>query len=164
LKRIGILSDTHGYIDDTMLRHFDECIEIWHAGDIGDLATADKIAAFKPLYAVYGNIDNQSVRVSYPLVNRFYCEDVDVLIKHIVGCPGKYDFSLKSSLEDNPPKLLIAGHSHILKVQFDQKHNLLFINPGAAGKSGFHQVRTMARLTIDSDKIKDLEIIELGKR
>lgn len=164
MKRIGILSDTHTYIDDTMLNYFSECSEIWHAGDIGNIETADKIASFKPLKAVFGNIDNHTLRNIYPLINRFYCEEVDVLIKHIVGYPGKYDSTIKETLSDNPPKLLIAGHSHILKVQFDKKHNLLFINPGASGKSGFHQVRTIVRLTIDQKDIKDLEVIELGKR
>lgn len=164
MKRIGILSDTHSYIDDSMLDYFNECDEIWHAGDIGDLQTADKIASFKPLRAVFGNIDNHDLRRSYPLINRFYCEEVEVLIKHIAGYPGKYDNSIKSTLIDSPPKLLIAGHSHILKIQFDKKNDLLFINPGAAGKNGFHQIRTMIRLAIDKQNIKDLEIIELGKR
>jgi len=147
-----------------MLNYFSECSEIWHAGDIGNIETADKIASFKPLKAVFGNIDNHTLRNTYPLVNRFYCEEVDVLIKHIVGYPGKYDSAIRETLSDNPPKLLIAGHSHILKVQFDKKHNLLFINPGASGKSGFHQLRTIVRLTIDQKDIKDLEVIELGKR
>jgi putative phosphoesterase len=164
LKRIGILSDTHTYIDDSMLNFFSECDEIWHAGDIGNIEVANKIAAFKTLRAVYGNIDNHDLRRCFPLINRFFCENVDVLIKHIVGYPGKYDTSIKNSLTENPPKLLIAGHSHILKVQFDKKHNLLFINPGASGKSGFHQVRTMVRLTIDNSDMKNLEVIELGKR
>ena len=164
MKRIGILSDTHSYVDDSILDYFQLCDEIWHAGDIGDIAVADKISAFKPLKAVFGNIDNHTIRITYPLIQCFFCEDVEVLIKHIVGYPGKYDFSIKETLQTNPPRLVIAGHSHILKVQFDKTNDLLFINPGAAGKSGFHKVRTMIRLVIDQAEIKDLEVIELGSR
>lgn len=164
LKRIGILSDTHCYIDEQMLKYLDQCDEVWHAGDIGAIDVADKLAAFRPLRAVYGNIDNHTIRISYPLIQRFNCEEVDVLIKHIVGYPGKYDNSVKEIIRNSPPKLLIAGHSHILKVQFDKKNNLLFVNPGAAGKYGLHKVRTLIRLTIDGTEMKDMEVVELEKR
>jgi uncharacterized protein len=163
MKRIGILSDTHYFIHEDIFRHFELCDEIWHAGDIGSIEVCDKLAAFRPLKAVYGNIDNHDIRSQFPLIQRFKCEKVDVMLKHIVGYPGKYEKSVINILRDNAPKLLIAGHSHILKVQFDKKNNLLFINPGAAGKSGFHQVRTMVRLTIDGQDMKDLEVVEMKK-
>lgn len=162
--RVGILSDTHCHVDDLILRNLESCDEVWHAGDIGNIETADKLTLFKPLKAVYGNIDNHDLRRQFPLVQRFRCEEVDVLIKHIVGYPGKYDAGIRETISANPPQLLIAGHSHILKVQFDKKHNLLFVNPGAAGISGFHQVRTLIRLTIDGSQMKDLEVVELAKR
>jgi uncharacterized protein len=163
MKRIGILSDTHYFIHEDIFRHFELCDEIWHAGDIGSIEVCDKLAAFRPLKAVYGNIDNHDIRSQFPLIQRFKCEKIDVMLKHIVGYPGKYEKSVINILRDNAPKLLIAGHSHILKVQFDKKNNLLFINPGAAGKSGFHQVRTMVRLTIDGQDMKDLEVVEMKK-
>ncbi|MBN2485442.1 MAG: metallophosphoesterase family protein [Bacteroidales bacterium] len=164
MKRIGILSDTHSYIDSTILGYFEACDEIWHAGDIGNSAIAATLAEFKPFRAVYGNIDDQLLRSSYPLVNRFFCEQADVMIKHIVGYPGKYEKQVREILKVNPPKLLIAGHSHILKVQYDTNYNLLYVNPGAAGKSGFHHVRTLVRLTIDKADIKDLEVVEFAHR
>ena len=164
MTRIGILSDTHYQVDDKILKHLEPCDEIWHAGDIGSLEVSDKLAAFKPLKAVYGNIDNHDIRRVWPLINRFQCEDVDVMIKHIVGYPSRYDAGIRETLSNNAPNLLIAGHSHILKVLYDHTHNLLFINPGAAGKQGFHQVRTLVRLTIDGSEMKDLEVVELGKR
>lgn len=164
MKKILLLSDTHGHIDDTILKYVAQADEVWHAGDIGDWIVTETIKKMKPLRAVYGNIDDNKARMEFPLHNRFMCEDVDVLITHIGGYPGKYNPSIKAELASNPPKLFISGHSHILKVIFDKKHNLLHINPGAAGKSGFHQVRTMLRFVIDGDKIKDLEIIEIGKK
>jgi putative phosphoesterase len=163
MKKIGILSDTHYYIGEEIFRHFEPCDEIWHAGDIGSLEVADRLADFKPLRAVFGNIDNHLTRSQYPLIQRFNCEEVDVLMKHIVGYPGKYDKSIFETLKNNSPDLLVAGHSHILKVQFDKVNNFLFINPGAAGKNGFHKVRTLIRLTIDGKEMKDLEIIEMKK-
>ncbi|MBN1117550.1 MAG: metallophosphoesterase family protein [Bacteroidales bacterium] len=164
MKRIGILSDTHYYIDDVILKYFELCDEIWHAGDIGSMEVTDKLSQFRPLKAVYGNIDNHDIRSSFPLIQRFHCEEVDVLIKHIAGYPGRYDKSIQQVIENEPPKLLIAGHSHILKIQYDRKHNMLHINPGAAGKNGFHAVRTLVRLTIDGAEMKDVEVVELGKR
>ncbi len=164
MKRIGILSDTHGLIDDLIFKHLDECDEIWHAGDIGTIEVADQLNLFRPLKAVFGNIDNHTVRGSFPELNSFECENTSVLIKHIVGYPGKYDPRMKDVLVNYSPNLLVAGHSHILKVMFDKKHNLLFINPGAAGKNGFHHLRTLVRLTIDGNEFKDLEVVELGKR
>jgi putative phosphoesterase len=161
LKRIGILSDTHGFLNEEVFSYFEECHEIWHAGDIGTIEVADRLASFRSFKAVYGNIDNHTIRISYPQIQRFMCEDTEVLIKHIVGYPGKYDPGIRETLSTNPPKLLIAGHSHILKVQFDKRNNFLFINPGAAGKSGFHKVSTLVRLTIDGSVMKDLEVIEL---
>ncbi|RZJ59535.1 MAG: metallophosphoesterase [Flavobacterium sp.] len=164
MKKILLLSDTHSHIDEAILKYVRLADEVWHAGDIGNLAVTDALKAEKPLRAVYGNIDDEKARMEFPLNNRFFCEDVDVLITHIGGYPGKYSAAAKAEIEANPPKLFICGHSHILKVQFDKKNDLLHMNPGAAGKYGFHQVRTMLRFEIDGDKIQSLEVIELGKK
>jgi putative phosphoesterase len=163
MKRIGLLSDTHGYWDDRYVKYFSECDEIWHAGDIGTMELADRLAAIKPLRAVYGNIDGGDLRRQFSEKYRFRCEEVEVLIKHIGGYPGHYDASIRGSLFARPPKLFISGHSHILKVLYDQSLQCLHINPGAAGISGFHKVRTLVRFTIDGSEIKDLEVIELGE-
>jgi putative phosphoesterase len=164
MKKILLLSDTHSHIDETILKYVAQADEVWHAGDIGDLVVTDTLKKMKPLRAVYGNIDGDKARMEFPLHNRFMCEGVDVWITHIGGYPGKYNPNIKVEMTTNPPKLFICGHSHILKVMFDKKHNLLHMNPGAVGKSGFQQVRTMLRFVIDGDKIKDLEIIEIGKK
>lgn len=164
LRKILLLSDTHSHIDDVIIKYINHADEVWHAGDIGDLSVTDTIQKLKPLRAVFGNIDDNKARLDFPLINRFFCEKVDVFITHIGGYPGKYNSNIQSILKNNPPKLFICGHSHILKVQFDKSLNLLHINPGACGKSGFHTLRTMVRFVIDADNIKDLEIIELGKR
>ncbi|WP_431242390.1 metallophosphoesterase family protein [Flavobacterium sp. P21] len=164
MTKILLLSDTHSHIDDTILKYVVQADEVWHAGDIGDLNVTDTIKKLKPLRAVYGNIDDAKARLEFPLNNRFMCENVSVWITHIGGYPGKYNPNVREEMTLNPPKLFICGHSHILKVMFDKKNNLLHMNPGAAGKSGFHQMRTMLRFVIDDDKIKDLEIIEIGKK
>lgn len=164
MKKILLISDTHGHMDNQILKYIAQADEIWHAGDIGDLNVTDTIKKHKPLRAVYGNIDNEKARLEFPENNRFLCENVDVLITHIGGYPGKYDRRIKDKLLRNPPKLFICGHSHILKVMWDKKLNLLHMNPGAVGKYGFHAVRTMLRFVIDGDQIRDLEIIELDKR
>lgn len=149
-------------MDDRILHYADEADEVWHAGDIGDLNVTDRIAAKKPLKAVYGNIDNATIRKEFPLNNRFMCEDVDVWITHIGGYPGKYSPAIREEIRKNPPKLFICGHSHILKVMNDKNLHLLHMNPGAAGKQGFHKKRTMLRFKIDKAEIKDLEVIELA--
>ena len=164
MKKILLLSDTHSHIDDDILKYVNLADEIWHAGDIGDLLVTDTLKKHKPLRAVFGNIDDAKSRLDFPLHNRFMCEGVDVWITHIGGYPGKYNPNIREELQKNPPKLFICGHSHILKVQFDKKLNLLHMNPGACGISGFHTVRTMLRFVIDHDKIKDLEIIELASK
>ncbi|MEO8236074.1 MAG: metallophosphoesterase family protein [Flavobacterium sp.] len=164
MKKILLLSDTHSHIDESILKYVNLADEVWHAGDIGNLDVTDAIKKIKPLKAVFGNIDNAEARIEFPLHNRFICENVDVWITHIGGYPGKYNPNIREELQQNPPKLFICGHSHILKVQFDKKLNLLHMNPGACGKSGFHNVRTMLRFVIEGDKIKDLEIIELGSK
>jgi putative phosphoesterase len=164
MKKILLLSDTHSHIDDTILKYVNQADEVWHAGDIGDLAVTSAIKAIKPLKAVYGNIDDDKARMEFPLNNRFMCENVDVWITHIGGYPGKYNQNIRSEIEKNPPKLFICGHSHILKVMMDKKLNLLHMNPGACGVSGFHHVRTMLRFEIDGDKIQNLEVIEIGKK
>ena len=161
MTKIGLLSDTHSYLDEKIFKYFDKCDEIWHAGDIGNIQLADKLSGFKPFRAVYGNIDGQDVRITYPKHLRFKCENVDVWITHIGGYPNNYSKEVKPEIFKNPPKLFISGHSHILKVMYDKKLDLLHINPGAAGKSGFQQVRTFVRFTIDDKNIKDLEVIEL---
>jgi putative phosphoesterase len=164
LKKILLLSDTHSFIDEKILKYIRLADEVWHAGDIGDLTVTDEIKKLKPLRAVYGNIDNDKARMEFTLNNRFFCEGVEVLITHIGGYPGKYNQAIREELKNNPPKLFICGHSHILKVQFDKTLNLLHMNPGAAGISGFHQVRTMLRFEIDGDQIRTLEIIEMEKK
>lgn len=164
MKKILLLSDTHSHIDDTILKYVNQADEVWHAGDIGDLKVTDTIKELKPLRAVFGNIDNNEARQEFPLNNRFMCEGVDVWITHIGGYPGRYSTAVKEEIKVNPPKLFISGHSHILKVQFDKKLDLLHMNPGAAGIHGFHQVRTMLRFEINGKKIEKLEVIELGKR
>lgn len=163
MKRIGLLSDTHGYWDDRYLKYFGECDEIWHAGDIGSVELAGRLAAFRPFRAVYGNIDGQDLRHLYPQVNRFTLEETDVLIKHIGGYPGKYDPSIRGTLLVHPPQLFISGHSHILKVKYDRTLNLLHINPGAAGIYGFHKTRTLVRFSIGQGTFSDLEVIELSE-
>lgn len=164
LRKILLLSDTHGHIDDKILKYVNLADEVWHAGDIGDIEVTDILQKHKPLRGVFGNIDDAKARADFPLHNRFMCEGIDVWITHIGGYPGKYNPNIREELKNNPPKLFICGHSHILKVQFDKNLNLLHMNPGAAGISGFHVVRTMLRFSVNEDKIQDLEIIELGKR
>jgi len=164
MKKIGLLSDTHGYWDDKYYQYFEPCDEIWHAGDIGTTEVAEKLAAFKMFRAVYGNVDGQDLRLLYPEVLRFGCEGMDVLMKHIGGYPGHYDRSIAAKLYAHPPQLFVSGHSHILKVQYDKQLGLLHINPGAAGLSGFHQVRTLVRFEIDGGRVANLEVIELGQR
>lgn len=164
MKKILLLSDTHSHIDDTILKYVKLADEVWHAGDIGDLKVTDTIKKLKPLRAVFGNIDNHEARLEFHLNNRFLCEGVSVLITHIGGYPGKYSPAIREEITQNPPKLFICGHSHILKVMFDKKLNCLHMNPGAAGISGFHQKRTMLRFEIDGDKIQSLEIIEIGDK
>ena len=162
MTKLGLISDTHSYLDDAVFKHFENCDEIWHAGDFGSIEVADKLAAFKPFRGVYGNIDGGDIRKAYPENLRFKCENVDVWITHIGGYPDRYSPLVKPEIYANPPQLFICGHSHILKVIFDKKINCLHINPGAAGKQGWQKVRTLIRFAIDDDKIKDLQIIELG--
>lgn len=164
LVKILLLSDTHGYIDDQILKFVKQADEVWHAGDIGDLKVTDAIALLKPIRAVYGNIDNAKIRNEFSLDNEFIIENIKVFMTHIGGYPNRYDVRIKEKLASDPPELFISGHSHILKVMPDKKLNLLHMNPGAVGKQGFHNVRTMLRFSIDKKEIKNLEVIELGKR
>ncbi len=164
MKRIGLLSDTHGHWDERYARYFAECDEVWHAGDIGSLEVADKFESLCPFRAVYGNIDGRDIRLRYPKTQHFTIEGADVLIKHIGGYPGNYDVSIRDTLFANPPALFISGHSHILKVMHDRNINTLHINPGAAGVHGFHKVRTLIRFTIDNGSFSNLEVIELADK
>ena len=158
------MSDTHGHLDKQMLKYINQSDEIWHAGDIGSSTVLDRLRELKPTIAVYGNIDDQTVRSQTVLDAKFRVENVKVWMTHIGGYPNNYDRRIRSSLSANPPKIFISGHSHILKVIYDKKLGLLHLNPGAVGKNGFHKVRTMLRFEIDNDQIKNLEIIELEKR
>lgn len=164
MKLIGLISDTHNYLDDAVFRHFDKCDEVWHAGDFGTAEVSDKLKAFKPLRGVYGNIDGYDIRSEFPETIRFNCEEVDVLMTHIGGYPGKYAPAIRPQLLANPPKLFICGHSHILKVMYDEKLQCLHMNPGAAGRSGWHKVRTLIRFVVDGKQMKNCEVIELGPR
>lgn len=164
MQRIALLSDTHNYLEPKLFKYLETCDQIWHAGDVGTISIADELAKIKPLVAVYGNIDGPDVRKEYPKNQRFNCEGVNVFMTHIGGYPTRYNAEALAEIRQNPPQLFICGHSHILKVQFDKTYNLLHMNPGAAGIHGFHKVKTLLRFTIDADKIKDLEVIELGLR
>jgi len=163
MKKILLLSDTHGYMDADILKYVKQADEVWHAGDIGNLEVTDTIKTLKPLRAVHGNIDDSKARIEFPEHNRFMCEGVDVWITHIGGYPNKYDKRVKDEILKNPPKLFISGHSHILKVMPDKKLDLLHMNPGAIGKHGLHKVRTMLRFSIDGEKLDNLEVIEFKK-
>jgi len=164
MKKIVLLSDTHSFVDEQILKYVRQADEVWHAGDIGAIAVADTLQKETPLRAVYGNIDDKTVRSEYPLDAKFTCEGVSVWMTHIGGYPNKYNQRIREEIRQNPPKLFISGHSHILKVQFDQKLNLLHMNPGAAGKHGFHKVRTLLRFELNNGEIKNLEVVELETR
>jgi putative phosphoesterase len=164
MKQIGIISDTHGYLDDKVFSYFAQCDEIWHAGDIGP-NVAEKLASFKPFKAVHGNIDGADVRRAFPEELFFECEGQRVYMVHIGGSPGKYTGKVKAKIIEKKPSLFICGHSHILRVVTDKTHhNMLYLNPGAAGIQGFHTVRTLVRLKIHQGIISDLQVIELGNR
>lgn len=163
MLKIGLLSDTHGWWDNRYAKHFTDCDEIWHAGDIGSVELADHFEALgKPLRFVTGNIDSHELKIRYPKNQRFTADGVDVWITHIGGYPGKYDPAVAPYIFRNPPKLFISGHSHILKVLYDKKLQCLHLNPGAAGKQGFHKTRTLMRFVLDAGNIRDLEVIELA--
>lgn len=164
MKRIGLLSDTHGFLHSKVFESFSGCDQIWHAGDIGSREVVNNLMDFKPLKAVHGNIDGQGIRNNWPESEVFMCEDVKVVMMHIGGYPGRYEKDARIMIEKEKPGLFISGHSHILKVMYDKKYNLLHINPGAAGIIGLHQVITMVRFVIDGKEISDLEVIELPRR
>ena len=164
MKQIGLLSDTHSYLDKKVFEYFSHCDEIWHAGDFGDVIVSESLSCFKTLKAVFGNIDGNDIRSIHPVDQIFLCEDVRVLITHIGGYPGNYSPEARNKIELHKPDLFICGHSHILKVMHDHHHHLLHINPGAAGKTGWHKIRTMVRFIIHEKKIENLEVIELGLR
>lgn len=164
MTRIGLISDTHSYLDEAVFHHFKDCDEVWHCGDFGNQEVIDLLKKFKPLRGVYGNIDGANIRIEFPEKLRFQCEGVNVMMIHIGGYPGRYAASIKKEINENPPQLFITGHSHILKIIFDDKLKCLHMNAGAAGFQGWHQVRTLIRFSIDGAAIKDCEVIELGKR
>ena len=164
MKNILLLSDTHSYMDERILEYAEKADEIWHCGDFGNMEVVEKLEKIKPIKGVYGNIDEAKIRTIFPEVNRFFCEEVEVLMIHIGGYPNKYTPLARKEISEKTPQLFISGHSHILKAMYDDKFKLLHLNPGACGKSGWHKVRTMMRFKIDKKEIKDLEIIELGER
>jgi putative phosphoesterase len=164
MTRIGLISDTHGFLDEKVKSHFEECDEIWHAGDFGNIFIAEELRKIKPVRGVYGNIDGQDVRNDFKENLFFTCEDVSVLLRHIGGSPPNYNPETRKLLDLHKPQLFIAGHSHILKVIYDEKKQCLHMNPGAAGRQGWHQVRTILTFAIDGKDIRDCKIIELGKR
>jgi putative phosphoesterase len=164
MKRIGILSDTHGTLNERVIRFFDPVDEIWHAGDMGDVNVGRRLATAKLVRGVHGNIDNQPVRLEYPKVLIFYVEQVKVLMTHIGGYPGRYERDIREIIEKERPKLFVCGHSHILKVIYDPKYELLHINPGAAGNSGLHQSITAVRLVIEDDQMMDLEVLDIQRK
>jgi putative phosphoesterase len=163
MTRIGLLSDTHGYLDENVFKHFENCDEIWHAGDFGE-GVAEQLRSVKPLKGVYGNIDGKEIHYAFPEQLVFYCEEVKVMIRHIGGSPPRYNPETKKELLIHQPQLFICGHSHILKIMYDENIHCLYMNPGAAGKQGWHKVRTLVRFVIDKKEIKNCEVIELGKR
>ena len=163
MRKIGLLSDTHHYLHPRIFDYFIDCDEIWHAGDAGNIGLLDELSAFKPLRAVYGNIDGTDIRAAHPEKHLFFCEDVKVFMIHIGGYPGRYSTHARKTIVDEKPRLFISGHSHILKVMPDSKYGLLHMNPGAAGNSGLHKSITMLRFTIDNDDIRDLEVLDIKR-
>jgi len=163
MKKILLLSDTHGHVDDHMMKYVKESDEVWHAGDIGTTQVTDTISSLKPLRAVFGNIDNHELQLSFPEELLFECEDINIYMTHIGGRPGRYAKGISKKIKSIKPKIFICGHSHILKIQYDKVNQLLFINPGAIGKHGFHKVRTMVRFEIDKSDIKNMEVIEVKR-
>ena len=163
MKKILLLSDTHGYIDGHIMKYVNESDEVWHAGDIGSIEVKDTISNCKPLRAVYGNIDAMELRLNFPKDLVFTCEGVRVFMTHIGGRPGRYAKGISQKLKSVQPKIFICGHAHILKIQFDKTHQVLFINPGAMGKQGFHKVRTMVRFELSREEIKNMEVIEVNR-
>lgn len=163
MTRLGIISDTHGFLDEAVFKHFENCDELWHVGDFGE-GVAKRLKEEKRLRGVFGNIDEQEIRTEFPEQLVFMCEEVKVMMRHIGGSPPKYNPATRKELANHQPQLFISGHSHILKVMFDEKINCLHINPGAAGKQGWHKARTIIRLVIDGKNMKDCEVIELGSR
>jgi len=164
LTKIGLLSDTHGFLDEAVFKHFDSCDEIWHGGDFGNIEIAERLNAFRPLKGVFGNIDGYDVRSIYPQKLVWACEGVTVFMTHIGGYPNRYAPGIKQDLVNHKARLFITGHSHILKVMYDNKINCLHMNPGAAGKQGWHTIRTLLRFSIQGADIRDCEVIELGTR
>lgn len=164
MTRIGLISDTHNWLDPAVLTHFEQCDEIWHAGDFGTITIAEELKKLKPLRGVYGNIDGYDIRSVYPLSLSWTCEEVTVFMTHIGGHPQRYAPGIKQELQKANARLFICGHSHILKIMYDEKLNCLHMNPGAAGRQGWHQMRTIVRFSVDGSNIKDCEVIELGKR
>lgn len=162
MKKIGLISDTHSYLDESVFLHFKHCDEIWHIGDFGSDEVVAKLSQFKPLKGVYGNIDGQTIRQQFPEQLIFHCEEVKVMLKHIGGYPPKYNPETKKAILEHCPQLFISGHSHILKVMYDDKLQCLHMNPGAAGKYGWHKIRTIIRFEIDGKNIKNCEVIELN--
>ncbi len=172
MTRIGLISDTHNYLDEQVFEHFKNCNEIWHAGDFGSIEIAEQLLRCQATFGrqtpvlkgVYGNIDGYDIRSVYPEKLRWKCEDVEVMMTHIGGYPPKYNPAIKKELTENPPQLFISGHSHILKIMYDEKLECLHMNPGAGGKHGWHKIRTIIRFAIDRKEIKDCEVIELGTK
>ena len=163
MKKILLLSDTHGHVDDHIMKYVKESDEVWHAGDIGTTQVTDTISNLKPLRAVVGNIDNHELRLSFPGELLFEIEDMSIYMTHIGGRPGRYAKGISEKIKSIKPKIFICGHSHILKIKYDKVNELLFINPGAIGKHGFHKVRTMVRFEIDKSDIKNMEVIEVER-
>lgn len=164
MKRIGLMSDTHGDIDPKIFAYFKDVDEIWHAGDVGSMDVVDALEAFKTVRGVYGNIDDHVLRATWPKVNAFECEGMKVVITHIAGKPYKYTPEAHAVMQDHKPDIFVCGHSHILLVQFDKNINSLWLNPGACGYKGFHQVKTILRFSVDAGKVSDMEVIELGPK
>jgi putative phosphoesterase len=163
--RIGLISDTHSTLDERVFEHFKDCDEIWHGGDIGDPAVIDRLEAFKPVRAVFGNIDDKTLQVRFPEDLRFDCEGFDVWMTHIGGAPPNYNPRVKKKLKEKAPDIFICGHSHILRIKRDPAFkNMLYLNPGAAGNHGFHHMKTLVRFTLKDKEILNMEVIELGKR
>lgn len=163
MKKIGVISDTHGYIDDKLIGFFSECDEIWHAGDVGDYSVIDRLSEISEVKVVFGNIDGTDIRSDFKENLKFQCENMNVWITHIGGYPGKYDFRIRNELMTNPPDIFVAGHSHILKIIYDNKINCLHINPGAYGKSGIHKVRTALKFEIDKEEVRNMKILEIER-